>query len=135
MPNLLSELPEFHLQDIETEQLHAAFRAMGNTAAGMDAWAPAELRDIPRQATQWMAAMLNRVEKGMKWPSDITKARVAYIAKEQGSVTDPMQFRGLTIMSAIYRVWAKQRLHMLEPWVRQWAPPEACARGAMKRIT
>eukprot|EP00969_Alexandrium_andersonii_P067905 2995892-Alexandrium_andersonii.AAC.1 len=57
------------LKDIEAWQLQKAFRANRATAAGCDAWSPGELKHAPLCACRHLAAMLNRVEQGMPWPT------------------------------------------------------------------
>eukprot|EP00969_Alexandrium_andersonii_P232008 10244951-Alexandrium_andersonii.AAC.1 len=57
------------LRDIEAWQLQKALRANRATAAGCDAWSPAELRHPPLGARRRLASMLKKAEQGMPWPT------------------------------------------------------------------
>ena len=52
---------------------------------------------------RWLATMLNEIEKGMKWPRQITEAHATCIPKESRTSHDPLAYRVLPIMSQIYR--------------------------------
>eukprot|EP00969_Alexandrium_andersonii_P277638 12272189-Alexandrium_andersonii.AAC.1 len=43
-----------------------------------------------------------------------------FIQKKQGFAKQPLDFRGLSILSAVYRTWSKLRLADVQPWVQTW---------------
>ena len=50
----------------------------------------------------------------------MTVARAAFLAKEEDSDMDPLDYRVLLMLSSIYRVWGKIRLPQLQPWIATW---------------
>eukprot|EP00969_Alexandrium_andersonii_P357585 15449150-Alexandrium_andersonii.AAC.1 len=67
--------------------------------------------------------MLQAIEGGMQWPGQLRQARCAYLAKTEQPSEEALDFRGLLILPAIYRLWARLRLRQLTPWIESWAPP------------
>ena len=88
------------------------------TAAGPDGFAPADLRGLSHQARRWLTNLLNLVEGQGAWPEAMLYGRVVALAKDaEPSAEDPMRYRLLTMLAAVYRVWAKIRLRDMEQWV------------------
>ena len=79
------------------------------------------------KAYHWMAQMLNTIEQGAAWPKGTTQARAAFLAKDSMKQGDPLAYRILLILSAVYRRWAAVRLHHLGEWIDGWALPEIFA--------
>ena len=75
---------------------------------------------LPR-ACGWLARMLRRIEQGAEWPVPALEAKAAFLHKGEGDLMDPMCYRLLSIMSVLYRSWAKARLKDLREWVKGWA--------------
>eukprot|EP00969_Alexandrium_andersonii_P357475 15448902-Alexandrium_andersonii.AAC.1 len=123
--------PTRSIEPITPAQLQRTFRAGGNTAPGLDGWAPAEFKLLPISACALLSRLLNAIEAGADWPQPLTYARCAYLAKVQGHTTSALDFRGLMLMPALYRAWARLRLHQLQPWIDAWTPKAmfAGARG------
>ena len=67
------------------------------------------------------------IEAGASWPDSTTIARAAFMAKEEESDRDPLDYRVLLMLSTAYRTWAKIRLERLHPWVGTWALDEIYA--------
>eukprot|EP00969_Alexandrium_andersonii_P310137 13705090-Alexandrium_andersonii.AAC.1 len=63
------------------------------TAPGPDGWTYGEMRAMPNGALRGLARMLNRIESGAKWPCELLKARMAYLAKGQTLSLDALQYR------------------------------------------
>eukprot|EP00969_Alexandrium_andersonii_P050414 2213459-Alexandrium_andersonii.AAC.1 len=63
------------------------------TAAGLDAWAPAELAHISLLGFQWLAVMCNAIELGCQWPAQLAVGGTAILSKKEGNITDPMAYR------------------------------------------
>ena len=51
------------------------------TAAGLDQWAPADLKMLSHKAYEAIATMLNMIEEGKAWPSQMNVARAAFPPK------------------------------------------------------
>ena len=67
--------------------------------------------------------LLNHAEATGQWPDQLRVVRTAYLAKTSMHSADPLQYRGLLVMSALYRVWGKLRLHDLRAWTEKWQDP------------
>ena len=71
--------------------------------------------------------MLNIIEETARWPKEMSKARAAFMQKNPDKDTDPLQYRVLTILSAVYRRWASLRLYDMQDWTDEWHLPEMYA--------
>eukprot|EP00969_Alexandrium_andersonii_P064324 2833452-Alexandrium_andersonii.AAC.1 len=60
--------------------------------------------------------MYRRVEAGALWPADVRCAFMAYVAKMPELSVDGTAYRGLAILSTVYRTWGKLRHHQLRYW-------------------
>ena len=83
------------------------------TAAGPDGFEPAEMAMLSMKVYEEMARLLNLIEDGAEWPEGMGEARAAFMQKEEGKVDDPLKFRVLKILPALYRRWAAARLRKL----------------------
>eukprot|EP00969_Alexandrium_andersonii_P217008 9585073-Alexandrium_andersonii.AAC.1 len=86
----------------------------------MDGWGPLELGSIPMEASSVLARMLMAIEGGCRWPQDLTHASCAYMAKAPTFSPIPTEYRGISVLSIIYRTWAKLRLFQMRSWQQQW---------------
>ena len=57
----------------------------------------------------------------------MTVARAAFLAKEEDSDMDPLDYRVLLMLSSVYRLWGKIRLPQLQPWIATWDMQEIYA--------
>ena len=76
-----------------------------------------------------MADMYNNIEQGADWPDGMSKARAAFMQKDENSNDDPTKFRVLLILSAPYRRWAGIRLRTLMEWIATWTTMDIYAGG------
>ena len=60
-------------------------------------------------------------------PKGIAVAKAAFLAKDPGKLEDPLSYRVLLILPALYRRWASIRLRAMDRWVDTWAEPEMFA--------
>ena len=65
--------------------------------------------------------MLNAIEKGADWPSDLLVGKGTLLLKDPETPYAPLSYRILMLLSIIYRLWAAARLANLAPWVESWA--------------
>ena len=93
----------------------------------MDEWAPADLALLSDSAYGWIARLLNVIENGGAWPRGMCLARAAFMVKDPKKVEQPLSYRILLILSAIYRRWATLRLRHMSEWISTWALPEMYA--------
>ena len=112
---------------ITGEDLFAECTKGPYTAAGLDGWAPEDLSMLPLCAFNWLAQLLNRIEAGASWPSDLLHGKASFLSKTEEPSSDPLKYRILLLLPVLYRKWATVRLKHLKPWVQQWAMPEMFA--------
>ena len=98
---------------------------MKNSSPGLDHIHIAELK----VATLWspdlltnLVSLLQCIETNAKWPSNLTKGVAAFIPKD---TTNPQpkadEFRPITVLPTIYRVWAATRhAELADAWFPQW---------------
>ena len=67
---------------------------------------------------QAMADLLNAIEKGQEWQSDITSARAVFLLKDPAHPTKADKYRVLLMLSYVYWRWAALRLTQLAPWIQ-----------------
>ena len=115
------------IDQLQGEDLESTAAEMRESASGLDNWAPADLKMLPRIAYDQLAVMLNMIEAGTPWPEDIMKARAAFLATDSEDEQNPAAYRVLLMLSAVYRLWSKTRLLHMQPWVASWALPEMYA--------
>ena len=53
----------------------------------------------------------------------MTKASSAFLSNDPDDELNPLAYRGLLILSGVYRMWSKTRLRHLQPWVESWTLP------------
>ena len=99
----------------------------GETAAGIDQWAPGDLKLFSPLAFEWIANLLNLIEEGAEWPKQMCTARAAFLVKEVDGDMDPLSYRVLLMLPSIYRLWAQVGLQHVQPWIKQWDLDEICA--------
>jgi hypothetical protein len=119
--------PEMTIEEITGQDVEKVVKAQKETAGGMDQWLPAEFKLLSKGACDHLAIMFNMIEGGAKWPDNTTVARAAFMAKEEESDMDPLDYRVLLMLSTAYRTYAKTRLEHLHPWVDSWALDEVYA--------
>eukprot|EP00969_Alexandrium_andersonii_P371498 15479640-Alexandrium_andersonii.AAC.1 len=108
---------------LRARDLQRVLRAAAHTKGGLDGWQPSELSCVPMCACNMLARMLRRVESGAAWPKQMSVVLTAFVAKGAEHSADPLSYRGLSLLSAVYRSWAKLRLRQLRPWLDSWKHP------------
>ena len=115
------------LRPITGEDIGEACRRAKTTAAGPDAWAPAEWRLLSTEAVERLADLLNAIEGGAQWPRALVQAHSAYLSKDASRTMQPLAYRVLALLPVLYRRWAAIRLRHLQHWVEEWRLPEMYA--------
>ena len=90
-------------------------------AGGLDNLHPRELRLLPALSWHWAAEMLTLIEQGEPWPLPALAARATFLLKPDGDSGVLSDYRILLLTSTLCRIWAKARMHHLDPWARSWA--------------
>ena len=80
-----------------------------------------------QQAFQRLAEMFNCIEDGANWPTQMNESRAAFMSKDEDDEWNPLAYRVLLMLPAIYRLWGRTRLAHLQPWVAEWTTPEMFA--------
>eukprot|EP00969_Alexandrium_andersonii_P119546 5285378-Alexandrium_andersonii.AAC.1 len=75
-------------------------------------------------AIVWLTSLLNHIEAGGQWPDSPRIAKCAHVAKTPELSLDALQYRGLTLLPSVYRLWGKLRLRHLRGWQESWCVPE-----------
>ena len=110
------------------ERLSQRARAMKPSTLGLDGWALQDLRTLPPDLMDWLAALLGFVERTGRWPGALTPGRLtrgytALVPKE--GPPGALNTRPLTVLSIFYRLWAGARLQEAMAWQERWAHPRA----------
>ena len=84
-------------------------------------------KDALFKAYEYLADMLNDIENGAPWPEQLTTARAAFLSKDPDDELNTLAYRVLLMLPAIYRMWSKNRLRHLQPWIAEWTLPEMYA--------
>ena len=102
-----------------------ALKQMKASSPGLDQILTPELQ----VAASWcpslihhLARLLQMIERCHKWPTHLTKGVVAFIPKEPDKETPLLdEFRPITVLSCIYRLWASARhLQLTQSWFATW---------------
>lgn len=83
------------------------------SSSSLDGWRPESLVALSRwypDLFNGLALILDWIELNARWPSPLTKAYTALIPKDgMGDAPSPADFRPISVLSAVYRLWAKAR--------------------------
>ncbi|CAE8644441.1 unnamed protein product, partial [Polarella glacialis] len=103
----------------ESRRLHLqrGMRLAGQ-AAGMEGWRAQELKALPLPLLDRLAVLFNVIEESGRWPESLERALFSLIPKGDGA--SPTDMRPISVMSAVYRLWAASRLVDVKLWQEQW---------------
>ena len=103
-------LPEQTLPMEVDTILAAAKRLKVGTAPGLDNWPPEAVRLLSKQAAQGLQIVFQGIENTGCWPENLTRVKVALIAKPESPGTDPAHWRPISVTSVWYRLYAQIRM-------------------------
>lgn len=103
------------IEDLTAEDLQRTARVTNETAAVLDQWASADLKMLPLKAYGYLADLLNDVEKGAPCPEQLRNARAAFLSKDPEDELNPLAYRVLLMLAALYRMWSNTRLRHMAP--------------------
>ena len=72
----------------------------------------------------YLAKLLTMVEEEGRWPEALREVRGVCLPKtDPPNHEDPLKYRIMQPLPAVYRLWARTRLAQVGQWVRGWAHP------------
>jgi hypothetical protein len=94
------------------------------SSPGMDSIAPQEIQLVAAWCPEILtilARLCNAIESTGRWPQDLSKGAVCFLPKISGDNLSPTDYRPLTNLSSIYRLWAATGQDQLcEQWLPHW---------------
>ena len=123
------------LGDITADDITRVIKNMKCSAPGLDQITVAELKIIALWSPELIAALaklLPLIDQKQDWPWTLTRGVVSLIPKDPSNThLKPDEFRPITILSSVYRVWAAcLYLQLATCWLPQWQHHESCAKAA-----
>ena len=112
----------FQVPPIRGQDLAEAINAMPDNAQGLDGVTKGDLLILSPHCLNYLAKLLEAIEHGAPWPGPVNLARTAFISKGEDDLS-PQGYRGLAILSKLYRMWAAIRLRHCDEWVATWRDP------------
>ena len=120
----------FDLRPLTRDDLLATLRNTKNSSAGLDGWQPQDLRLFGLAGPDlflFLAQLIQVCEQQAMWPSTWTTGYVSTLAKEvnsQGQIEDAYNFRPITALSSLYRLWSRSRCLQIKEWITKVLPDE-----------
>ena len=99
-----------------------AQRASQESSASEDGWRPAELRFLPLEAWVLRVQVLELAAELKTFP--VAYRYVLTPALPKDGPPDPLNFRMISIFTALYRVESGAWYRMLCPWMEEWLHPD-----------
>ena len=90
------------------------------SAKGPDGWSRLDLLSLPKEWVEHILKLFACIEAGGEWPAQLQKALI-HVLEKRASATQANDYRPITLMSILYRLWAgiraRQLLHHLTPFL------------------
>ena len=99
-------------------------------AQGLDAWSPDDLKALPKDAFDDLAAVLAQVEAEGKWPAGLSGAIVTLLPKKEDH--GPLAQRPISLLPMVYKLWAAARRAILKEWFVREGHASAWGQGEGK---
>ena len=106
--------PAMHADPITADMLAEIIAAMPDSTPGLDGIRKGDLLLLSPLALEWLASFYQAIENGASWPKLLKQARTAYLSKGEDDL-DPKGYRGLSLLSVCYRIWAVATLQRTAP--------------------
>ena len=92
------------------------------SARGSCGFSVQELKLIPDALLQPLFELFHAIEDGHSWPEALVFAMVMCLPKVEGPCT-ALQIRPITVLSRLYRCWARYRSSEIAEWLSSKLPP------------
>eukprot|EP00971_Amphidinium_carterae_P274847 5453790-Amphidinium_carterae.1 len=113
MVTAVQHVDQWELPTLTGERVHAAFRGLKlRKAAGARGWNASDLRQLPLEAAQEMAALMRTAEDHGNLPSEWRLCLMSLIPKGGDSNTGaqpPGKLRPISVLPQVARVWSQLR--------------------------
>ena len=93
-----------------------------HAATGMDGVSVQDLRNMPENLVEDLLQLINHIESTGEWPEQLVHGAVHSLQKVPDACR-VSQFRPITILPVVYRVWSSIRCKQLIRHLQQFAPP------------
>ena len=117
-----------HLEPLTGPQLVSALSKSKHSAPSLDGWTPQSLIALSKwfpTLFDGLACIFNWIEEHSIWPSTLCQAYTSLIPKSGMSESPtPLEHRPISVLSAVYRLWAKTRFGQSLDWQEHWCPNE-----------
>ena len=111
----LEGAPPMAPQETRWQIIKATGKCMSvGKAPGPDGWGPKHWRCWPDVLWQRLSELLRSIEKVGHWPHALRHAHVAMLPK--GKPVQGLQARPITLLSSVYRLWARCKVIHLKRW-------------------
>ena len=100
-------------------------RMHSSSSGGADGWRVAELKALPMGLLQRLCDLFNLIERLGKWPEAMAIGIITPLSKGEG--LRPIDTRPITVMSAVYRLWASARVSQVLQWQASWLGMDVCS--------
>ena len=112
------------VSEITCESLCQTIISTPDSASGLDGWAFKDLKLLasytPEVFTPFVQ-LLRVVETTGKWPQALVSGFCSLIPKTTDAPLSPLDLRPITVLSALYRIWARMRAKELtRTWQEGW---------------
>ena len=86
---------------------------------------------MPIVLEEWLFLLFSMIEEGkINWPRYLTQARVVCLGKTDQLPHCPFQMRPITILSRLYRAWARYRSIQVITHLKSMLPPQVAGIAA-----
>ena len=82
-----------------------------------------ELLALPAEYLELLCTILRQIELGQPWPKQWCQAFVVLLPKPDADSTSPSGLRPITILSRVYRTWARTHTLQILRWASRFAAP------------
>ncbi len=116
----------FDLPSLTADMLRKELRSMPISCPGLDAWRIEDLKTLERFCP-WifdrLVLILQLIETTGSWPTSTISGFTTLIPKGDSLPTGPAELRPVTVLSTLYRLWARIRVKQVsKAWESIWHP-------------
>ena len=117
---------DFEIPAFTAERIFQAISAMPDNTPVLDGFATSDLQCCSFSAAHWLGALYNTIEQGASWAETLKYNRTAFLGKG-GDPLSPLDYRGLTMLSKVWRLYGSIRHQDLKEWASTWASDDMFA--------